>query len=224
MDEPAAGRIDAVKAFTAAWNRPAVSAAYHAHPGARVLAIRSAPLPKGSSLPKDTQHFAIDLPLPEPIAGAAPKGKARPAGPSKPLAIEVFIAPDGARSWIGVGGDPALVSAKLAAAIAGSGAALSSRPELASFKDAIVGAGGFFTARSLPETGELFASLGGDPGGLGTGAELFEGSGQLPHQGTTPIPFTLTAPAASPGTVAATLQVPRGTVDDVVATILKHGF
>ena len=39
----------------------------------------------------------------------------------EPMEIDVFIAPDGARCWIGAGGDPALVAAKLGAAAAGSG-------------------------------------------------------------------------------------------------------
>jgi hypothetical protein len=223
VDEAPATRIDAVKAITAAWSRPAVVAAYHAKPGARVLAIRSAPLPKGSPLPKDSQRFSVDVPLPDPFTAEAPKGKARPAGPSKPLLVDIFVVPDGARTWIGVGGDPALVTAKLVAAVAGTGDALRGKPELAPMKDAVLGAGGFFTARGMPELAAQVSALGGDSAGLG-GADLFDGTAQLPHQGTTPIPFSLTAPAATPGTAVATLQVARGTIDDVLITLMKHGF
>jgi hypothetical protein len=223
VDEPAATRIDAVKAITAAWSRPAVLAAYHSKPGARVLAIRSAPLPKGSPLPKDTQRFSIDVPLPDPFTAEPPKGKAKSVGPSKPLSVDVFIVPDGARSWIGVGGDPALVTAKLVASVAGTGDALRGKAELAPMKDAVLGAGGFFTARGMPELAAQVSALGGDSAGLG-GADLFDGTPQLPHQGTTPIPFSLTAPAATPGTAVATLQVARGTIDDVLITMMKHGF
>ncbi len=226
IDEPAAVRVDAMKAIAAALARPGVFAAYHAKPGARALAMRSAPLPalpKGASLPKGTAHFVLEVPLPDLPDAASPTGK--PAAPPRPMAIDVLVVPDGVRSWIGVGGDAGLVAGRLAATVAGSGDALGARPELASMKDAVVGAGGFFTARGLPEIGvEAGAFGGGGMGAFGTAAGLFEGSAQLPHQGLTPIPFSLTAPAATPGTVVASLQVPRGTVDDVVTTLIKHGF
>jgi hypothetical protein len=223
VDEPAASRIDALKSIAAAWSRPAVVAVYQKKPGDRMMAIHPVPLPKGSPLPKDAQRFSIDVPLPDPFAAEPSKGKARSAGPSKPLAVDVFIVADGARSWIGVGGDTTLVSAKLAAAMGGSGDALHAKPELAAMKDAVVGAGGFFTARGMPELAAQVAAMGGDSGGFG-GADLFDGSAQLPHQGVTPIPFSLTAPAATPGTAVATLQVARGTIDDVLMTLVKHGF
>ena len=224
IDEPAATRVDAMKAIAAALARPSVFAAYHAKPGARAVAMRSAPLPKGAALPKGTEHFAIEVPLPDVADAAVAKGA--PAGSPKPLAIDVFVVPDGARSWIGVGGDGALIGAKLAAAVAGSGDVLGARQELASMKDAVVGAGGFLTARGLAEIGVEIGAFGGE-GGMGapgTAAMLFDGSAQVPHQGTTPIPFSLTASATAPGTVVASLQVARGTIDDVVATVIKHGF
>ncbi|HEX4447807.1 MAG TPA: hypothetical protein VH044_13760, partial [Polyangiaceae bacterium] len=225
IDDPATARADALKTLTAAWGR--VSTVYKAK-GGRCVALRSAPLPKmpkGITLPKDTQHYALDVPLTEPLAPPAPKGKGKPAGPDKPLSLDVFLVPDGPRSWVGVGGDTALLVTKLAAAVAGSGdASLRARPELAGMKDAVVGAAGFFTARGLPEAAQQIATFGGDPGGFSGGVDVFDGVAQLPHQGTTPIPFSLTAPAASPGSAVATLQVSRGTIDDMLVTILKHGF
>jgi hypothetical protein len=225
-DEPAAGRVDAMKGLVTAWSRPSVAAAYKKAADGW-LGIRSAPLPKGTTLPKDTQHFAIDVPLVEPAAASRAPSK-KPAGPAKPLAIDVFIVPDGARSWIGVGGDAALVTARLSAAIAGTGDVLRGRAELAAFKEATVGAGGFFTARGVAETGEQLAALtGGDAGGFANGADIFESAAQVPHQGTTAIPFSLTAPSVAQGTqagVVATLQVSRATVDDLLVVALKHGF
>ena len=222
IDEPAAARLDAMKAIAAVLARPGVFAAYHAKPGARAVAMRSAPLPKGSPLPKGAEHFAIDVPVPDTADGGPPSAK--PVAAPKPLELDVFVVPDGARSWIGVGGDSALVSARLAVALAGSGDVLGAKSELASIKDAVVGAGGFLTARGLTEIGAEISAFGGDAGNLGIGGALFEGAAQLPHQGMTPVPFSLTAPASAPGAVVATLQVPRGTVDDVVMTIIKHGF
>ncbi len=218
VDEPAAARIDAMKAMTAALSRPGVFAAYHAKPGARALAMGSAPLPKGSPLPKGTEHFTIDVPLPGPAAGG------KPAPASKPLGLHIFVAPDGARSWIGAGCDPALVSAKLAAAMGGGGDTLGARAEFASMKSTVVGAGGFLTGRGIPEIAVEVAAFGDDASVFANGAALFDVSSQVAHQGMTPIPFSLTASSAAPGTSVATLQVPRGTVEDVVLAIIKRGF
>ncbi|HEY5146054.1 MAG TPA: hypothetical protein VII82_04780, partial [Polyangiaceae bacterium] len=227
-DEPAAVRIDAMKGLVLAWGRPSVTAAYRKAPGG-FLGIRSAPMPKNAALPKDAQHFAIDVPLVEPIGGSpAPSSASKKPGPPKQLVIDVFVVPDGARSWIGLGGDPALVTSRLSAAVAGSGDGLRARPELAAFKDMTVGAGGFITARGVAETAEQMTALGGgDAGGFANGAEIFESAAQVPHQGVTPIPFSLTAPSnaqAAQAGVVATLHVPRATVDDILVVALKHGF
>jgi hypothetical protein len=224
IDDPADARADALKTLAGAWGR--ASAVYKAK-GGRCVAIRATPppkLPKGTTLPKDTQHYTLDIPLTEPLAPPPPKGKGKPTGPDKPLQLDVFLVPDGPRSWVGVGGDTALLGPKLASAVAGSGDGLRARPELAGMKDAVLGAAGFFTARGLPEAAQQIATFGGDPGGLAGGADVFDGVAQLPHQGTTAIPFSLTAPASSPGSAVATLQVSRGTIDDVLVAILKHGF
>ena len=187
---------------------------------ARLPCRRAARCPRTRSTSRST--FPFPSPAPAPLT---PQGQGQAGGPSKPLAIDVFIVPDGARSWIGVGGDAALVSAKLAGGDRRLGATPWARSRSSpSLKDAIVGAGGFFTARRLPEIGAQFGVARRRAGRPRHGADLFEGSAQLPHQGATPIPFTLTAPPRTPGTVVATLQVPRGTIDDVVVTIVKHGF
>lgn len=218
IDEPATVKIGAMKALVAALSRPGVFAAYHAKPGARALAVRSAPMPKGTPLPKGTEHFAIDVPVTPDRVYTSPgvKGAAAP----KPVALDVFIVPDGARSWLGVGCDPALVTAKLAASVGGSGDTLAAKSELVGMKDTVVGAGGFLTARAT----ELIAaevSVLSSPGDLENIATFLDGTG---HQGQTPMPFSLTAPASTPGTAVATLQVPRATVQDVVTAVVKHGF
>jgi hypothetical protein len=218
IDEPASVKVDAMKAIAAALSRPGVVAAYHAKPGARAVAVRSAPLPKGSPLPKGTEHFAIEVPLPTEREAAPSAGK--PAQPPKPLALDVFIVPDGTRSWIGVGSDPSLVATKLAASVGASGDTLAAKPELASMKDAAVGAGGFVTARGTAYLAGAVSALGG-----GSDLETLSFLDGTAHQGMTPIPFSLTAPAATPGTSVATIQVPRGTVEDVVMAVIQHhGF
>ena len=115
-----------------------------------------------------------------------------------------------------------MLVSKMTAALAGSGDTLRARPELSLLKDASLGAGGFFTGRGVAETGaQMVAFVGGDSG---HDADLFESMARFPHQGVTPIPFSLTAQPGSSGTVVATLQVSRGTVDDLLVAILKHGF
>ncbi len=221
VDEAAATRVDAMKGLATALARPGVTAAYGAKAGVAAPKVTVARMPKEGGLPKDAQHFEVELPLPEPSAASSGTGKPRTVALAKPLVIHVFIVPDGARSWIGVG-DAALVPAKLSAAMAGSGDTLRAKPELSVLKDASLGAGGFLTARGVPEAREQMAALfASDPG---READLFESTAQLPHQGLTPVPFSLTAQPGAPGTVVATLQVSRGTVDDVLVTALKHGF
>jgi hypothetical protein len=221
VDEAPATVLDSVKAMATAWGR--VAATYKAK-GARSVVVRTLPMPKGSTLPKDTQHYAVDVPLAEPMTLATAKPKPKTA-PSKPLVLDVFVAPDGARTWIGFGGDPALVSTKLAAAMAATGDGLRARAEIAPMKDAVLGSAGFLTMRGIVELAEGMLSLFiGDPGGSALGSDLLEGITQLPHGGTTPIAFTLTAPAATTGTAVSTMQLPRGAIDDIVMTAIKHGF
>jgi hypothetical protein len=219
IDEPATVKIDAMKALAAAMSRPGVFAAYHAKPGARALAVRSTPMPKGSSLPKGTEHFAIDVPVTSDRVYTAPGAKGAAATP-KPVGLDVFVVPDGARSWVGVGCDPAQIMAKLAASVGGSGDTVAAKGELVAMKDTAVGAGGFLTARAM-EFLAAEVSLLSSPGDLENLATFLDGTA---HQGQTPMPFSLTAPASTPGTAVATLQVPRGTVEDVVAALVKHGF
>jgi hypothetical protein len=139
------------------------------------------------------------------------------------MALDVFIVPDGARTWIGAGGDPALVAAKLQLAVSGTGDNLRGRSELASMRDATVGSAGFVTERALPEVAQMIQVFSGDADIAG-GADIFDEIAQLPHQGVAAIPFTQTPSANPTGTVVGTLQVPRATVDDVVVSILKHGI
>jgi hypothetical protein len=219
IDEPAAVKIDAMKALASALSRPGVLAVYHAKPGARVLTVRSSPMPPRSVLPKGTEHFAIDVPLTLDSISMSPGAKGAPA--SRPLGLDVFIVPDGARLWVGVGGDAALVAAKLAVSVSGSGDTLASKSELAAMKETAMGAGGFLTARATTELLAEQASVTGGPGDFENVATVLDGT---PHQGQTLIPFSLTAPAAAPGTAVATLQVPRGTVEDLVTAVVKHGF
>jgi hypothetical protein len=227
IDEPPARLEGVVRELVSAWGRPAVSAAFRAKKsGAPPPAFHPAPMPKGALLPKDTQHYVLELPPPGDIGGtpAAAKPKPRAGGEParKPLVVHVFIAPDGARTWVGLGGGEALVVSKLAVALSGTGDNLGVRAEVAGLKSESVGAGGFLTPRGLPEMGQLLATL------LGAwnleGLEPIGEAGALPHQGTTAIPFSLTAqPGAKPTSVVAMLRIPRDVIEDAVVLVLRHG-
>jgi len=219
IDEPSSRWAAAVKDVAGAWGRPAVAAAFHAK--ARVApALRPRPVPKGVSLPAGTQHYVLECPF----------GESHPAGtssvaplPSKPLAVHLFIAPEGAHTWVGLGAGDILVASKLAAAMGTAPDKLAGRAEIAPLKAATVGAAGFLTVRGLPEAAQLFvATLGSWMAGAPDG---FDELALLPHRGGVPMWFSWTAGSGGAAVpVTATLEIPRGAMDDIVTTIVRHAF
>jgi hypothetical protein len=230
LDEPSAKFTAALKELAAAWSKPAVVAAYRAKSKDEPApSLHVAPLPKGVALAAGTQHYLLEvgpfehegMRLP-PAPPDKAKAEKKPAGARKPVAFHVFVVPDGQRTWIAMGGDEALVAAKVAGAMGSAGDKLSARPELESFKNTSLGAGGFVTARGLPEIAQQLPALFGMSSSVAT--EGIDEAASMPHQGVVPIPFTVTAQqGSSPAPVVATLQVPRAAIDDVVAAILRHG-
>ena len=230
MDEPSSRLSSALKEISTAWSRPGFLAVYRTKlKGGIPPAIRVAPIPKGFALPKDAQHYVIDLPF-DSEASAQPRNGAHPPGgqvriaakapKAKPLLLHAFLASDGPRTWFAVGGDDALVLSKLAGALAPPQA--SSPADLGFFKDARTGAAGFYTLRAgalmAQQVGVLFSEL-----GLPSDDTL-EDIAHVPHGGKTPIVYSLTSLAgAAPASVVATLQVPRGAIEDAVVGVLRHG-
>jgi hypothetical protein len=223
VDDGAARFSGALKELSAAVSRPGFVAALHAKSKDTPLVLRALPVPRGAALPAGTQHYLLELPASPPAVPKATDKKAPPKKPVvvRPVQIHVFVAPDGARSWLGIGGDEATVASRLAAALAPSGDKLASRPELAGLKDAKTGSGGFVTVRGVPEAiDEVSIFL---RGSTSRSAEIFDEAAQMPNHGLTPIVFSSTAQAGSPATVTARLQIPRGAIEDVVTTVLRHG-
>ncbi len=171
-------------------------------------------------------HWILELPPQarhaRPEANKESKEAKKPEPAPKAVVAHVFMAPDGPRTWVGIGGDEASVSSKLAASLATSGDNLGSRAELASLKSASVGTGGFFTARGLAEVPVQMRLLGGGQAwGLDQALDNLD---QMPQKGTSPILFASTAKAGGPpSVVTGQVTVPRGTIEDVVTTILRHG-
>jgi hypothetical protein len=136
--------------------------------------------------------------------------------------VHIFLVPDGPRTWLAVGGDEAVTASRLAASLAQGGDKLSARPGLESLKDGSVGAGGFVTMRSLPEVAQQLPLL--MNGATWLTKESFDEAAQMPHHGLTPVPFSVTAQAGGPPSVTTTrLLLPRDAIEDVVASVLRHG-
>jgi hypothetical protein len=238
IDEPYATLKSAATDLVAAWNRPGVAKAYRdASKDSPPPAIRSAPVPKVTgvaALPRDTQHLVLELypaerrgsmhaspppPPTAPPAGAHPK----PAAPRKPLAIHVFVAGDAQHAWMAIGGDETLVAQKLATSLSsGDAGKLASVAELAPWKTARVGAGGFVTLRAVGESGLALAAIVGRVPSIA--GEYFDQLGSLPHQSLVPAGFAITAAqgAASPS-FQVEIRAPAGAVEDFVTQMLAHG-
>jgi hypothetical protein len=228
VEEPATKATGVLKEIATALARPGIAAAYRAKNKSAVApTLRTAPLPKGASLPAGAVHYVLELrPLEVGRIGSRPKpddkdpGKKAAVAPKR-FAVHFFVVPDGGRTWIAVAGDEALAVAKLTAALGTSESKLSSRAELAHLKSGPVGAGGFFTFRGLAEMATLSAAISG--GSLAGTAEGLDEATQMPGQGVTAIPFSVTAqPGGAPSTQT-TLEIPRGAIEDVVAALLRHG-
>ena len=188
VDEPAVRFVAALDDIARVWARPTVASAFRAK-GRPSPALRQMPVPKGGALPVGTQHYVIEYPL-----GAGrhePSGKPKVASiPSKAVAMHLIIAPEGTRTWVGLGGGDALVASKLAASIApASPDSLAARAEMAPFKTAVAGSAGFVTLRAVAGGAGFLAAIFGD---LAEDIDGFDEFPQLPHRGAVPIWFSST--------------------------------
>jgi hypothetical protein len=122
---------------------------------------------------------------------------------------------------VGAGGDETLTLAKLTGASGGTGASLANAGTLGALKDVVAGSGGFFTLRSMAS---LFLPAMAVADSNSEAAEMMRAVSELLHQGADPITFsTIAAPGPLPSTVTATMQIPRGAIEDLVGAGLKYG-
>jgi hypothetical protein len=220
VDEPSATVTAAVKELAAARARPAVAAVFRSK-DAPWPALRAAALPKGTTLPPGTQHYVFET----PFHGHGRAGATKPSRETAPaarrsIATHVFIAPDGARTWIGIGAGELPVARRLASALAPTGDTLSARAELAPLKSASVGSGGFVTQRALLSPGA--AAVIGPAGGAAAAIDKIDELARLQHGGKVAIPFSLTG--LSDTQVTANVEVPRAAIEDIVRIVMRHGF
>ena len=223
LDEPPARMAAAMNELVAAANRPGVVAALRDKmKDIGTISLHALPMPKraaGDPWPKGSLHFVLE------VARPGVSGRARVA--AKPLALHALLVPEGARTWVAGAGDDATAAAKLTAAMAGAGPTLTASAELAPLRNAVAGAGGFFSLRSvaamwLPVV--LFVGSNDDA------SEVVQALGELPHQGTDPVTFWTTATTSTPAspapparTVTAKMEIPRGAIEDIIGVVLKHG-
>jgi hypothetical protein len=230
LDEPSTRMASGLKELAAAIGRPSVGAAYREKlKDAVPPALRSLPVPKSAGLPAGAQHYVLELhtlerkaPSPPRPGNPAPPAPKKPLPPLKPLLVHIFLLADGPRTWLAVGGDEVVTASRLAATLAPGSDKLATHAALAPLKDASVGAGGFFTARGLPEAAQQVPLV--LNGATWVAKETFDEAAQMPHQGLTPILFSSTAQSGSATAVTVTrVSVPRDAIEDAVATILRHG-
>jgi hypothetical protein len=228
IDQASAKTIAGLKAIAAAWSRPGIAAAWRAKDkDSAPPTFRSVALPKGAALPPGSAHYVVEVALPaEHVTRRLqtrpkPPQKGSAAGPAKPLVLHILVAGDASRTWMGVAGDESLAASKLAATLGQGEGKLSSRAELSGFKAGPLGSAGFLTVRGVYELFSLGMLLSEGPAGALGGLDEVA---QTPDKGALAIPFTTTTqPGGPPTAIQATLQVPRGAIDDIVAALLKAG-
>jgi len=224
FDEPSTRMASGLKELAAAIGRPSVGAAYREKlKDAVPPALRLLPAPKGVSL---LQHYVLELhtlerKAPSPRPGKPPPPQ-KPLPPLKPLLVHIFLLPDGRRTWLAVGGDEAVTASRLAVTLGQGGDKLAAHADLAPLKEGTVGAGGFITARGLPEAAQQVSLV--LNGATWLAKESFDEGAQMPHQGLTPILFSSTAQSGgAPAVTVSRLSLPKEAIEDVVATVLRRG-
>ncbi len=222
-DAPPGQMIGAVKELATVWSKPSFVAAIRAkHSDVPLPTVRSAPIPKGAALPAGSIHYVIEVQADSKLGGAGGLKGAKKAPRPKPLLIHVFVVPDGQRTWFGAGGDETACASRLSSSITSSGQRLDGREDLAVLKqDRNLGSAGFYTIRGFGEGLGVAALISGESSS--EVASAYESSLQLPHRALTPIPFSITPRAGSPGALVSSFTLPKGAIEDIVTTYAKHG-
>jgi hypothetical protein len=221
FDTPMAGFSDAVKEFLQAWNKPSVSKVYR---GKEMPVVRTVPLPKGTTLPKESQHLEVALfPFVErPSVRPGARPVVAPKAP-KPLTFHVLIVPEGSHTWVSVAMDEATALRRAWGALASSGdtGKLRGRQGLEILQTERSGAGGFFTWRGYPSPSQQLSVLfGKEFYGI---SEHYDTVAALPNHGTVPAPFVIAAQGSDGKRASMTLEFPRGLAEDLVTTAIRRG-
>lgn len=130
VSEPVAKVGPILKDWSALWNRPAFAKWMEQKTGTtakEMPKMRVTPAPAGVTLPKDTVHLEVSIPVDDvqppwtstmPIATPKAAPKAAPkAVPQKPMTVHVLAVPDGGATWLVFGVDAKLMGTKVAQAL-----------------------------------------------------------------------------------------------------------
>ncbi len=233
FEEPPSRLQAAAKELVAAWNRPGMTKwiRQQVTAGSPPPSLRTVPLSAALGLPKGSTHLELTLlaptEAPAPTAPGVPKGGKAPKLPApkaaKPLALHIFVVPEGGRVWLAVGANEALVAGKVRATLSGmpDSGTLASRAGLESMKTSRVSGGGFATL-----TGLLTSSIDAvDDIQHGRGLGMFRALASLPDRGASPVTFTTTAVAGSADSPAGSLTgsavLPKALVEDIVRVVMQ---
>ena len=139
------------------------------------------------------------------------------------IGVTLLVVPDGAaRTWVGFGGDAAVVRDKIKASLANGAkdGELSARAGLDSLHGGTFLSGGFLSiAGSTHSAFDLARGRGNR-----RDARMFSAiAGAMPNKGQTPILLTTTATGGAAPSTTVTVNVQKGTVDDIAAALLA-GF
>ncbi len=209
-----------MKEVVAAWNRPGVAKAWKgALPLLAIPKLHAAAAVAGA--PSGSQHYILELmPLTKANggAGSGKKGDAKKpaAAPGKPLLLHFIIVPDGAKSWLAVGGDEASALAHVKTAMAGGDGSLASRPGLDKLKNGKMTNGGFFDARSLFGGSPMVAWV--------MGREHRIAGGDATAKPGTPIVYTLAPSGPSADAPAGSSTLDMTVPATAISETAKAGF
>lgn len=242
VSDPIAKVGPILKDWSSLWNRPAFAKwmTDKTHTTAKEMPkMRIAPMPAGVTLPKDTVHLEVSVPMddaqPPPVWAPPPPtrpnqggGKAPPPPPApkaqkpvpqKPILVHVFAVPDGTATWLALGLDGKLVATKVASALASApdaGSLGKTAQGVELLKEPKVNGGGLVTMRGFM----VITAMDGRE------RSPYDSLAALPNKGALPIVFTgkAEAPAgnAKAGSSVGQLAVSRQVIEDIVKFLFSQ--
>lgn len=215
VEQPLAKVAAVVKEWSAFASRPSLVKWNQSRDPSRPLpTLKSAPAPKG--LPADTQHWelgiaSIELHPPAPVAGPPPKSPPRKVT-FIVQKVQLYLVPDGARTYVVWSLDDAMAIEKAKALAAGSGATLATKNGLGDLQSARANAGGFVSMRALALDGPLTVASRTPSESLERPDPLF--GMQASNAGVAVVPFWFGA--GQNQTMSMGVKVPREAVRDAM--------
>jgi hypothetical protein len=166
---------------------------------------------KEDKLPPGSFHMAVET---------TPKPRAKGADASKPLPLastyHVYVAPEGARTWLAIGPSEALALGKLHAVLDASapGSTLARRSGLGALHDVRTNAAGFVT---VDELGRASLTTDGTEKNHAEARARIEALAALAGHGSAPITFVVEGENPTENAVSLRMSVPRAALTDIIA-------